>query len=229
MKRLILIVIFCCLFFGGIVLGFMIVLGFFSSSSSVLVPNLDGVSVEEAQNLLNEKNLKLKILEERYDLKREKGSIISFNPSYGMSVKKGQSVYVVVSKGIEKVVMPDLTDKNLQEAQIELSKLGLKLKSLSYISDRREEGVVISQYPSSNAIIPKESDCFLLISKGGRRPIFVMPNILKKDFTTVSRSLSEYGFKVIPSGSNEGMITTQKPLSGIPVDASEVIFVGVQK
>lgn len=218
------------LFVVGIVLGFILIL-LFSSSSSIFAPSLVGRSIEEAEVIAKTNNLNIKVQEERFDTKNVKGIIIRQTPNAGMSVKKGQTLYVVVSKGLERVILPDFKGQMLRTAQISISQSGLKLKGVSFISSKESPETVIAQYPPCSAVVPKESDCYLLVSKGGRKPIFVMPDLKGKEAKVISRIFGEYGIQcyVENSASGEGKIFRQRPLPGFPVDSSMALILGVEK
>lgn len=230
MARMLKFVIFAFLFLLGIGIGFIMIF-FFSSSSSFLAPSLIDKSIEEAEIIAKNNNLKLKVQEERYDTKKEKGIIIRQNPNGGISIKKGQTLYVVVSKGVEKVISPNLIGFSLREAQISLIQNGLKLKGVSSIYSKEDSETVISQSLEPFSVVPKESDCHLLLSQGGKRPVFVMPNLIGREAKKVSRVLGEYGIQcyINNSATGEGKIVRQKPLAGYPVDASTTVFLGVEK
>mgnify|MGYP005843253267 FL=1 len=230
MTRMLKFVIFAFLFLLGIGTGFIMIF-FFSSSSSFLAPSLIDKSIEEAEIITKNNNLKLKVQEERYDTKKEKGIILRQNPNGGISIKKGQTLYVVVSKGVEKVVTPNLINLPLREAQISLVQSGLKLKGVSSISSKKNSETVISQSLEPLSIVPKESDCHLLLSQGGKRPVFVMPKLIGREAKDVLRNLGEYGIPCYINSSVSGVRNSvrQNPLAGYPIDASTTVFLGVEK
>lgn len=230
MARMLKLFIFAFLFVCAFALGFILIF-LFSSSSSIFAPSVVGKSVEEAEVIAKTNNLKIKIQEERFDTKNEKGIIIRQTPNAGMSVKKGQTLYVIVSKGLERVILSDFTEQTLRNAQIAISQSGLKLKGVSFISSNQNPETVIAHYPPYSAIVPKESDCFLLLSQGGKRPLFVMPDLKGKEAKDVTRFLGEYGIQcyVENNVSGEGKIFRQRPLPGFPVDSSVTVFLGVER
>ena len=215
------------LFFAGAGLGFMVMMGFFSTSSTILAPSVEGLTVADAEFLVKAGQLKFKVQDERYDTQKEKGFVIKQNPAAGMSVKKGQTVYVTVSKGIEKIAVEDLRGLPIDKAQMRLSQNGLRLKGISYISSKEDAQVVISQSPAAGSTAPKESECFLLVSLGGKRPSFVMPDLKGRETDAVVKSLASYGMQCALDPKGEGGRTSwQKPLPGYPVDASMMIALG---
>ncbi|MFB3852125.1 MAG: hypothetical protein ACE14Q_09435, partial [Acidobacteriota bacterium] len=72
MARMLKLFIFAFLFVCAFALGFILIF-LFSSSSSIFAPSVVGKSVEEAEVIAKTNNLKIKIQEERFDTKNEKG------------------------------------------------------------------------------------------------------------------------------------------------------------
>ncbi len=68
-------------------------------ASSLKTPEVIGLSVEKAENILSSKNLKLKIKAQKKSTTWEKGKIISQLPLPGEEIAPGESVYVIVSLG----------------------------------------------------------------------------------------------------------------------------------
>ncbi|MCJ7498314.1 MAG: PASTA domain-containing protein, partial [candidate division Zixibacteria bacterium] len=70
------------------------------------IPDLLGLSPEEANAILKDKGLELRVIGEEYDLKRVAGTIIYQMPEPESKVKKGRKIKVVLSKGGEKATVP---------------------------------------------------------------------------------------------------------------------------
>jgi beta-lactam-binding protein with PASTA domain len=65
---------------------------------SVEIPNLKGLDVESARQIIESKGLTLIIEKEVEDQMIEKGKIVYQNPIMGSKLKKGDIVKVIVSK-----------------------------------------------------------------------------------------------------------------------------------
>lgn len=74
-----------------------------TDSKDVNVPNVVGLTVEEAQEKVESVGLKFKIDKKEFSSNTEEGCIISQNPSYlkNYKVKQGSYIEVIVSKGEE--------------------------------------------------------------------------------------------------------------------------------
>ena len=74
-----------------------------TDSKDVNVPNVVGLTVEEAQEKVESVGLKFEIDKKEFSSNTEEGCIISQNPSYlkNCKVKQGSYIEVIVSKGEE--------------------------------------------------------------------------------------------------------------------------------
>ena len=74
-----------------------------TDSKDVNVPNVVGLTVEEAQEKVESVGLKFEIDKKEFSSNTEEGCIISQNPSYlkNYKVKQGRYIEVIVSKGEE--------------------------------------------------------------------------------------------------------------------------------
>ena len=100
------------------------------TSGDVTVPDLKGKTIVEAEAILTKDKLGYTLTEE-YDAKATPGVIIKQNPAAHSRVKAGRKIQLVVSKGPEPGVVPDLKKKTLAEATAMLEKAKLKVISQS--------------------------------------------------------------------------------------------------
>lgn len=230
MVRLLKLLTLCVLFFAGIILGFFVILKYFSSTSTIFAPAVEGFSEDEARFIVERERLKFEVREEKYDTKKEAGIVIKQAPASGMPVKKGQTIYVTVSKGIEMAVAPSLSGMSLDGAQIAIQQSGMNFKGVSYVSSADPSQTVLSQSPAAGSIVGRGADCYLLVSQGGRKPVFSMPEVRGGSSVECERIFAEYGIvsNIEKKGGEEGdTIREQRPLPGYPVSASETVGLGV--
>jgi beta-lactam-binding protein with PASTA domain len=229
MSKLLKLLSFCVLFFAGTFVGFLLILRFFSSTSTVFVPSVEGFSLDEAKFIAGRENLKLEVKEEKFDTKKGMGVVIKQAPISGMSVRKGQVVYVTVSRGIERITAPDMAGMSLDEAQIAVQQSGMTLKGVSYISSKDLSQTVLSQSPAAGCVVSRDAECFLLVSQGGSRPVFTMPDVRGKNLKEYETLFSEYGIVANVEKRSESesiVIVEQRPRPGYPVSAAETIGLG---
>ena len=111
----------------------------------VTVPDLSNMTVQEAKDLLAQKDLEIDdsritwILSENI----EKDHIISSNPAANQEVETGTKIKITVSNGLYSV-LKDYVGKNYEEARDELKELNFNVKLLPVESDQ-SAGIVIEQ------------------------------------------------------------------------------------
>ncbi len=92
------------------------------------VPDVVGRSQEEASTMLQEAGLTVHVQPDRvFDDEVPEGAVVNQSPGPS-SVERGTTVTIVVSKGPETVVVPQLVGMQFRKAQEELEALGLKAK-----------------------------------------------------------------------------------------------------
>ncbi|MDP9420293.1 MAG: PASTA domain-containing protein, partial [Actinomycetota bacterium] len=88
------------------------------------VPNLAGKTAEQARAELERIGLRAEVVE-RFSSSVDKGLVIGTDPGAGAGVARGRSVTVVVSKGRDLVVVPDLKGRTFEEFKEALEDAGL--------------------------------------------------------------------------------------------------------
>ncbi|WP_314729535.1 Stk1 family PASTA domain-containing Ser/Thr kinase [Peptostreptococcus stomatis] len=142
-------------------------LGLFNkdNSENVTVPSVVNMTVEEAQKSLEGTGLKLVVKSEEYSNGVSKDRIITQTPNENTTLKKGDSVSVIVSKGNSKVPVPNVVGLKLSQAEKLLNDNKLVLGNVKYEYNDAEEGTVLSQ-----SLVGGSSDegqkVSLVVSKG---------------------------------------------------------------
>ncbi len=133
----------------------------------VTIPELVGINLKEAQDILEKISEKEMILQpqEEYSDKPE-GEIISQIPASGEKTTESH-VQVVVSKGKEKMLVPNVYLMTREAAEKELKAQGLKAGTVSEAyHDSVPKGQVISQSIEAEELTDKDAAVNLVISKG---------------------------------------------------------------
>ncbi len=91
------------------------------------VPELVGMSAEEARAELRKLNMDLLITTYRFDATADEETVLEQSPSAGARAKAGGKVRVVLSRGSQGMNVPQLEGKTVQEARRIAEGMGLKL------------------------------------------------------------------------------------------------------
>ncbi len=124
-----------------------------NGGSIILVPDLTGLSIEEANRQLKSKQLRLGKIEEREDKTKPLDTIISQSPASSIKVEKGTTVSVVLNKKdmISRVKMPNLSGMTFAEAQQIILENDLRKGTWQTRKGNtpNEKDIVVEQSPSS--------------------------------------------------------------------------------
>jgi len=171
-----------------------------TGSDKLTIPsNLAGMSVQDARRALSTAgftNISNTTAEEFSDT-IDTGAVIGTNPSMGTSVGKGESITLIVSKGKAPVptTVPNLYELSESAALTKLSDAGLVAGEITKAySDDVEEGLIISQSPSSGTSLNKGDSVSFVISRGPSK--IEVPDVSGMSATAASALLKEYGFRV---------------------------------
>lgn len=191
------------------------------------VPNVLGMTREEAADELNARGLGLKFGGEKTSSEYAQGEIMEQEPEEGSSVKKNTEVVVYVSKGEGEFALTDVTGKSLTDAQQELTSKGLVVESEYAYDSKVEEGKIVSSRPEAGAAVNAGDTVTVVISKGPQdesgAEMVAVPSVLgetAENARTILEGLGMY-VKIIESYSAEypkGQIMKQSIPEGTEVE-----------
>jgi len=132
--------------------------------------------VDVAENLAT---VQLKKLKEKYNLiievreedrqfhdEIDAGNIISTIPVAGESLKKGDTIRLIVSKGPQTYPLPPFTNIPLDAAWEQVVSLGFNKGEVEYVFSDLPEGYVVEQDPAANDEVPNGTVVNFKVSKG---------------------------------------------------------------
>jgi serine/threonine-protein kinase len=135
------------------------------------IPQVVGLSAEEAERYLTDAGLEFNYAEPQYSEQPE-GHVIAQNPTSGIEIAKGSTITLTLSAGLEQVTVPDLTGKTLVQATAELRALGLFISSQEQETPYSTEvGFVIGQNPGGGDSAPAGSTVTVYIGKTPATPL----------------------------------------------------------
>jgi serine/threonine-protein kinase len=200
----------------------------------VQVPDLTNRSPEEANAILNELGLALKIDEtHRLDPTIGPGRVVAQDPPIGSTTRRQRSLRVWLSAGHRVTTIPALSGEPERNAQMRLSQDGLELASVAEIrSADAPAGVVLAQEPPAHATGTHVS---LLVNRGEDGVTYVMPDLIGVDGDRVADILRARGFRVAVVASTPypgvaaGVVIRQRPQGGFRIAPGEPISLEVSK
>ena len=162
-----------------------------------VVPDIIGMDVENAKVRLKQLDLDLQIaVREEYSNSYPAGQVMSVSPDVGETVKEGNSVTVVCSKGPEEIpiTVPSFNGMNVEEAALQAEALGLQVGEHQYSHSSAPEGQVIGQSISATTTVKQGTVITFTVSQGEKASDTVpVPNVLGQDINAAIQALSKSG------------------------------------
>ena len=212
--------------------GTMLVLNL-TNPPEVAMPNVVGLSKEEAQKEIENVKLKFEIEKEEYNKDVPEGFIISQDPTYMEKfnkVKQGSTVKVVVSKGEEKTTVPKVVGMEKDKAVKALEDAKLKVEIVEESSKKVQEGYVISQETSPDTEAFAGDTIKIHVSTGVEKA--TVPGVIGKSQADAKKTLEAQGFVVSVTTSEDsskenGIVLKQSLDSGKTVEKGSTVTITV--
>ena len=126
-------------------LGVIVVITILLMSLKVQVPDLRGMSVREAQEVLLSNNLKLGKKRYEYSNSYLKGQTISSDPARETTVSRNSKVDIVISKGPLKTKFGSYIGQNFDQVRKKLKAKGVLVDKETTYSNKYPAGQIVSQ------------------------------------------------------------------------------------
>lgn len=207
-----------------------------ANPNEVQIPDLVNKTEDEAEQILKDLKLKLVVKSEEYNENIEKGKIISQDPPYqeNYTIKEHSEISIVISKGTEKVDVPNVVGKRREEAEKELKEVGLVPEIIEENDEKVEAGIVLSQDPEDGENVNKGSTVKLVVSKGSAIVKVEVPSLVGKNEQEAKALLVEAGLKANiindeDESKNDGVVLRQSKEAGTQVQEGTTITITVNK
>ena len=199
------------------------------STEKVKVPDIVGMKMTEAANLLKESKLRISIVEAQYSDEHEAGTVLVQETKAQTSVPAGTVINVTVSLGKQQYVIPDVLYMPEQDAKDRLTENSLQYKVLYEESDKVAAGVVLKQFPKFGKVVESQSVVTLTVSSGFKVKV---PNVVGKKESDAKAALTGAGLgcKVVYEPSTtvkQGTVIRQFPKNGNKIEQGSVVEIVV--
>lgn len=142
----------------------------------VMVPDLKGLTVAEAEKRLEAEGLKLRVGGREYDADAPEDTISRTDPHAGKRVKTGRVVQVVISVGPRTVVMPDVTGLTLVAAERRVHDAGLTVEEVRRKASEVAQDIVLEQHPTAGGEVGRDEGVVLVASGGEKFGMMEAPD-----------------------------------------------------
>lgn len=198
----------------------------------ITVPDVTGKTLSEATSTLTSAGFSVNSSEEASN-NVASGLVISTDPRAGSEVQKGSIVNVKVSKGADKVSVPNITGLSLSDARAKAESVGLTISQTgSEHSDKYDVNYVISQSPAAGTQVDRGSSIGYVISIGADS--VSVPNVSGYSATGAKSSIESAGlvFKSVEQYSSsvaKGTVISTNPQAGTKVESGTTVTVTISK
>lgn len=165
------------------------------SIKTVAIPDVLGLDEDKGKKAVDDANL-VSSIDYKFDSSVEEGKIISTDPAAGTTVNEGTKVTIYVSKGSEKVKVPDVVGKSSSDAQSTIIGQGLLVSVTEDYSDTVEKGKVISTNPVSGTKVDKGATISIVVSLGPKEVLVTVPGVQNMSRSQAESAMVSEGLNV---------------------------------
>jgi eukaryotic-like serine/threonine-protein kinase len=164
-----------------------------AAPARVDVPALTGLPRGEARAEAEEAGLKLEVVGRETDMKVPRGHILSQDPADG-TLLEGKAIAVVVSGGLPKYEVPDLTGKDVDAAETQARVHDFEVVVASEEFSLEDPGTIISQTPADGKL-EVGATIEVVVSKGPQS--IGVPDVEGLEATKAEKILEREGFDAV--------------------------------
>ena len=168
-----------------------ILLPLYVSGSEINVPNVVGMTTEEAFKTLEDADFNPSIADTSFGVSLPPDRIFLQKPESGKLVKEGRTVYLFVSGGEQVISVPLLKGKSVRDARLSLERIGLKLGSIEEVASTHPNDMVFDQQFSEGTNLRKGQSVGISVSIGKGDGEIEVPDLIGKSLTEARKILSD--------------------------------------
>jgi len=205
-----------------------------TGGEEIEAPDFKGMTMQQAQDVAEKMDIKVKEGDEVISDEVDKGLIVSQTPEAGQTIKTGSTITVNISKGLGDGSVPDLTGKMKDELSDYLEAAGFKLGAVTTKASDEPEGTVLSQNPKAGSEVEKGTAIDVVVSDGSKAKATV-PYLVGKSLSAAQSELAEAGLKTgnvgydYSSSYAEGEVMWQQYDAGASIDKGSSVKLRVSK
>ena len=237
LKRILKIVLLMAVFvFSAAIATYLTLNLLIQNADTVVVPDLVGKEVVQTLERLSDLGLNTKVKGSEYSADVPKHHVIYQDPDPGSEIKRGRDVRIIISKGAQAVVLPNLVGIGLAQARIFLDENDLHQGHLSYTYDPampKEE--ILSQYPRAGFLGVRGDTVDLLLSAGPAPQVIFMKDLRGLVFHQAVEIIEKLHLtsgtirSIREAGLVEGTVVEHQPAAGYPVVAGSAVAFSVNR
>jgi beta-lactam-binding protein with PASTA domain len=197
------------------------------------VPELTGLTLEEARELLDKENVRVRV--RRIASNGQSGEVLGQSPEPGARIAADTVVLLTVSRGAtpERVTVPNVEGLPENEAVSILRQAGLE-PDVRTIRSSEPEGLVVTQSPSPDAEVAPQTTVMLEIAgppPPPPAPTIEVPRLVGLSSSEARSTLRDLGLRVtqrpVESSRPKGTVVAQAPRPGARLRKGQAVTLSV--
>lgn len=216
---------------GAIFMGKAIFSGKNGAAGTVSVPAFVGVTKAEAETKAKNADVTISFGDTVFCADQPKGNVCKQSADPNASIPKDQTVTLNLSKGAEKIDVPDVTGDKFDDAEQTLKDAGFEVDKQSQTSDK-EEGTVLKQDPNGGEKRAKGATITLTVAVAPEE--VTIKNVEGKSKDEATQILKADGLQVTSSEEESadhaaGTVIRTDPGAGNTVKAGDTVNLVIAK
>ncbi len=201
-----------------------------SGPGTVDVPDLTGKTPDEAEQILEDQGLGLKVVDSEDSKDVDKGQITRSRPAAGTTASEGDTIEVWTASG--NVAVPAVVDMKRDDAVKAIEAAGLVAEVTEAESDTVDPDTVTSQNPASDGTQTAEKGSTVQIVVATAPGPVTVPNLTGQTADDAAKKLGDLGLGVKRSTEHssdmpKGSVIRTDPEANSPVDAGSTVTIVV--
>ncbi|MDX1637119.1 MAG: PASTA domain-containing protein [Balneolaceae bacterium] len=162
----------------------------------VTVPDVRGISLTEAEELLSSYGLRSEVTDRRANSAFPEDYVIDQTPTPAEIVKPNRKIYLTVNTESQPTVeVPNVVNLSFRNAKIQLQNYGLSVGTVSYESSRFKNSVM-RQSVEPGRTVDKGTKVDLVVSDGLGEKMVDVPNFVGLRLTEAQQKIRQAGLRV---------------------------------
>ncbi len=204
--------------------------------ANVEVPRLIGHTRADAEVLLADVGLVPGVITFEQSPVVPEGEVMAQDPDPGVLVSEGAEVDMVISAGVDALVVPDVVGKSEADARFQLENAGFQANQI--VIELRPsadvtQGFVIETDPLAGEVVPTGGTVLVAVSKGAVPS--VVPNVIGMNPDDATTKLEQFGFvvkvgdpvEVAWNDPNADKVVQQTPTAGSTQDFGSQVTINL--
>ena len=205
-----------------------------TGGEEIEAPDFTGLTYEQAEQMAEEYDVKIKLGDEVISETVDKGIIVSQDTEAGQTIKTGSTIKVNVSKGMGDGSVPNLVGMMEDDLSEFLEGTGFELGAVTQQASDKPEGTVLKQTPGAGEEVEKGTKIDVVVSDGSKAKGTV-PSLLGYSVSEAQSLLANEGLKLgnvsseYSSSYGDGEIIYQQYKAGTKLTKNSTVSVTISK